>query len=189
MNKATIIGVGAALVVGFLLGYNTRDREDTLTRVTAAPPHAAEATQQLPEGHPPFEGMPASGAPAGDAGSFDANIPPGAVEGLAAMREGDYAAARAALQKAGGSNPDAAIRILQAVAAEGAGDAATAATLVRGDSEIAKLRQLARDAFLQNQDIAIAGPAYQLYLRLNPSEPNQAMMKSTIDMWKQGQSR
>jgi hypothetical protein len=191
MNKATIIGVGAALLVGFLLGYNTRDRENTLARATTSAP-ASEASPQLPEGHPPFEGMPtdasASGAPMGGGGSIDDSIPPGAVEGLAAMRAGEYAAAQAILKKAAGANPEPAIRILQAVAAEGAGDAATATSLVRGDSEIASLRALARDAFMKNQDIAIAGPAYQLYLRLNPGEPNPAMMKSTVDIWKQGQN-
>jgi hypothetical protein len=200
MNKSTVIAIGAALVVGFLLGYNTRDRESTLARTTAGTlaaeagrsasetPSATE-TPQLPEGHPPFEGMPASGAPMAAPGSIDDDIPPGAIEGLAAMRAGDYATAQAALKKAAGSNPEPGFRILQAVAAEGAGDPSTAGSLVRGDSELAMLRKLARDAFLQNQDIAISGPAYQLYLRLNPDEPNQAMMKSTVDMWKQGQSR
>ena len=108
--------------------------------------------------------------------------------GIDAMANGNYREASRHLEIAANEGIDAPpLAILRAIAAEGAGEPDLAARFVTGDTERILLRDVAKRAFMENADVAIAGPAYQLYLRLTPNDgrdANRAMMERAVEVWK-----
>lgn len=143
--------------------------------------------------------LPATAAPGTDSAPHAVPVPPppsdlpdgvsaDAAAGLAALQDGRYAEAEEALARAGmAPNAPPALYVFHAVAKEGAGDAAGAESLIGNDpTRLALLREIGREAFLEHQDITIAGPAYRLYLRFAPdTEPNRGMMRQAVSLWEE----
>lgn len=94
------------------------------------------------------------------------------IEGMVALQQGDYEKAASLL-----TDP-----VLRAIALEGAG---RGDEITLGDADIDRVRIIGRSAFIEHQDIAIAGPAYQLYLRLRPETDNREMMENAVRLWKE----
>lgn len=164
-----ILGLAIAFAAGGGIGYYARGTNlpvEARPQARAESPHAAEGTE-LPGEHGPEAHAQA------------------AVE---ALSRGDYARAAEQLEIAHqGGLERPAIRVFRGIAAEGKGDAAAAAGFVASAEEKKMLRDIAREAFTVYQDFAIAGPAYQLYLRVTPesaSDTGRPMMRQAVEVWR-----
>lgn len=109
-----------------------------------------------------------------------------AVAGLLALRSGDYPTAIDHLDAASAGFEGPEMTALRAAAREGAGRGREAEELARDSAVREALREVAREAFLERQDVFTAGPAYRLYLRLVPAAPQAVMMRRAIAAWENG---
>ncbi len=183
MNPRIVIVVALAFAAGTLIGYRSGRSESRVETVqaamTAAParPSPAAASGAMTTGGEP------NGAPGAAPGQALTASESQAVAGLLALRSGDYAGAVPFLEAAAEGIDAPELTAFRATALEGAGQGQAAERLLKTDAEIEAVRTIARDAFMQHQDFMIAGPAYQLYLRLRPNAAQAPMMKQAIDMW------
>lgn len=180
MNKQTMIFVAIAFLAGFGAGYSTRQEKSAVDRVGEMPRNSEE-TMQLPEGHPPLDGAATAGEMPAQMSASESN----AIVGMQFVQSGDYRRAASLLANASKEIDAPALRIFQAIAAEGAGESAKARSFLKGDSDVDLLRSIGREAFMEHQDFNIAGPAYQLYLKARPNDPSRAMMENAVKVWKE----
>lgn len=183
MNPRIVFLIVAAFLAGLAIGYKSGKTESRVEAVQSAiTAAAAVAASSNPAAA-------ISGAAPTNSGTL---APPGqalspsesqAVAGLLALRSGDYAASIPFLDAAADGISAPELTAFRATAREGAGLRREAEGLLKTDSEIEAVRAIARDAFMQHQDFMIAGPAYQLYLRLRPNAAQAPMMKQAIEMW------
>lgn len=178
MNPRIVFLVAVAFLAGLAIGYKSGKTESRVEVVQSAIAAAASSNPVAVSGAAPEN----SGArqPPGQALSPSESQ---AVAGLLALRSGDYAASIPFLDAAAEGIDAPELTAFRATAREGAGRGAEAERILRTDSEIEAVRAIARDAFMQHQDFMIAGPAYQLYLRLRPTAAQAPMMKQAIEMW------
>lgn len=189
MSKQVIAFIVVAFLAGFGAGYATRREKSGVDTINAAPAPAMDATN-LPAGHPPIGGMSANEAPPQEempAPQTEAESK--AIAGMQRVQAGQYAAAMPLLAEAAADKDLSApvIRIFQAIAAEGAGQTPKAKSFLKSDSDVEVLRSIAKEAFMQHQDYNIAGPAYQLYLKMRPNDPSRPMMENAVKVWTEGQ--
>lgn len=163
--------ITAAFVIGFAVGHTVGQSSAKV----AAQPSIAAAPHSTPP-HPLPPGTP-SAPPTND-------VDPAAMGGLAAMQQGNYAEAVRLLATAAKEHPETPLNIFHAIALEGAGESGKARSLLTTDSDIEQVRAIGRQAFMEQNDIFIAGPAYQLYLQLRPQTANREMMENAIRLWK-----
>jgi len=146
----------AAFIFGFAFGHNVG--QSSVKIIPLPPPHPV---------HPPVAAMESHG------------IDSDAIAGLSSMQQGKYTEAASFLKNA----PD--LKIFYAIALEGAGQSLEAKKILATDSDIEQVRNIGRKAFLEHNDILIAGPAYQLYLQMRPQPENREMMENAIRLWKE----
>lgn len=164
MNARLAAVIAAALIFGFVIGHRTGAREQPPALAPVQSP-----TAPMPPDHPPVvENSPVDSA---------------AIAGLRFLQEGRYAEAAAVLGDLPKSGTT--LHIFEAIALEGAGKTSAAEKLLKTGADIEELRSIGRQAFMEHQDIAIAGPAYQLFLRLRPNTENKPMMENAVRAWKE----
>lgn len=179
MHRRLLV-VGIAVLAGWIAGLAAHRVEGRVARIDAA------ITAQGARPATAENGEHAHSTPEGGTGSPGSLSPAEekAVAGLYALRAGDYAAAIPHLDAAAEGIEAAELTAFRAAAREGAGRPREAEALLGTDTELEALRAIAREAFMRRQDFFIAGPAYQLYLRLRPAAPQAAMMRQAITEWK-----
>ncbi|MEK8023908.1 MAG: hypothetical protein AAB229_08895 [Candidatus Hydrogenedentota bacterium] len=180
MNKQTLVFVVVAFLAGFGAGYSTRQEKAAVERVGEMPQNRSESTQ-LPEGHPPIDG---GGAMPGMPQAMT-DMESKAIVGMQNVQAGEYERAVPLLAEAAKDMDAPALRVFQAIAAEGAGRTPQAKSFLKGDSDVELLRSIGREAFMEHQDFNIAGPAYQLYLKVRPNDPSRPMMENAVKIWKE----